>query len=89
MVPLVATRFLEMMSETVVGWLLLDAARIAVDALAKLPEGHKDRAFYEGKKHAGIYYARNVVPGVVAKADVIGAADESALAISEESFATV
>ena len=89
MVPLVSTRFLEMMSETVVGWLLLDGAKVALDAAAKLPEGHKDRAFYEGKKAAAIYYARNVVPGVVAKAEIIAAADDSALNISDEAFATI
>jgi hypothetical protein len=89
MVPLVSTRFLEMMSETAVGWLLLDGAKIALDAAAKLPDGHKDKSFYEGKKAAGIYYARNVLPGVTAKAEVIAAADDSALEISEESFATI
>ncbi|HLL24878.1 MAG TPA: acyl-CoA dehydrogenase, partial [Kofleriaceae bacterium] len=49
MVPTVANRFLEMMSETVLGWLLLEQAVIADAALAKLPADHHDRAFYEGK----------------------------------------
>jgi alkylation response protein AidB-like acyl-CoA dehydrogenase len=46
MVPAAANRFLEMMAETTVGWLLLDAAVIADAAAAKLPADHPDRAFY-------------------------------------------
>jgi alkylation response protein AidB-like acyl-CoA dehydrogenase len=88
-VPLMANRVLEMMAETAVGWLLLEQARIALDAKAKLPDGHKDHAFYEGKKAAAVYFARNVLPGVASKADVIAQADESALSISDEAFATV
>ena len=92
MVPLFANRFLEMMSELALGWLLLDAARIAHDAQAKLPagdEGAKDRAFYEGKKAAAAYFAKNVLPGVVQKAEILGSEDRTALDISEEAFATV
>lgn len=89
MVPLMSTRFLEMMAETAVGWLLLDGARIALEAAARLPEGHKDRAFYEGKRAAAVYYALNVLPGVVDKADIIAKGDSSALDISVDAFATV
>jgi alkylation response protein AidB-like acyl-CoA dehydrogenase len=92
MVPLFANRFLEMMSELALGWLLLDAARIAHDAQAKLPagdEGAKDRTFYEGKKAAAAYFAKNVLPGVVQKAEILGTEDRSALDISEEAFASV
>ncbi|HMG55783.1 MAG TPA: acyl-CoA dehydrogenase, partial [Kofleriaceae bacterium] len=59
MVPAVANRFLEMMSEVAVGWMLLDGARLAHDAQAKLPAGdagERDRAFYEGKKHAAAFF---------------------------------
>ena len=89
MVPLMANRFLEMMAETAVSWMLLDQARIALSATAKLPDGHKDKAFYEGKRAAAVYYARNVLPGVISKADVIAAGDDSALQISDEAYATV
>jgi hypothetical protein len=92
MVPLAANTFLEMMSETSVAWLLLDGAVIALDALAKLPagdEGAKDRAFYEGKRHAAVYYARAVLPRVRFHAEVLGREDTSALDISNEAFATV
>jgi alkylation response protein AidB-like acyl-CoA dehydrogenase len=87
MVPTVANRFLEMMSETVIGWLLLDAAVIAEAASAKLPDGHADKAFYAGKVFAAQYFARNVLPGVVAKAQLIAKNDRSALDVPVAAFA--
>jgi len=92
MVPLASTRFLEMMSELAVGWLLLEGARIAHDAQSKLPEGDagaRDRAFYEGKKHAARYYALNVVPGVKLKAEILAREDSSPVDMPAESFATI
>jgi alkylation response protein AidB-like acyl-CoA dehydrogenase len=87
MVPTVANRFLEMMSEAVVGWLLLEQAVIAEAAAAKLPADHADRAFYDGKRYAAQYYAFNVLPGVRAKAQLIGREDRSMLDISIAAFA--
>jgi hypothetical protein len=89
MVPLNANRFLEMMAETAVGWLLLEQAKIAVDKGDALPEGHADKAFYAGKRAAGIYYALNVLPGVAHKADLIATGDDSALTIPDGGFATL
>ncbi|HET6613954.1 MAG TPA: acyl-CoA dehydrogenase [Kofleriaceae bacterium] len=86
MVPLIANRFLEMMAETTVAWLLLDGAIIADSAAAKLPEDHPDRAFYAGKRHAAVYYAHNVLPGVTEKAAILAAEDKSALDIPEAAF---
>jgi alkylation response protein AidB-like acyl-CoA dehydrogenase len=81
LVPLNANRFLDMMSETTVAWLLLDGARIALEKLAELPADHDDRRFYEGKRHSAVYYALNVLPGVVAKAKTMANEDRSALDI--------
>jgi hypothetical protein len=92
MVPLAANTFLEMMSEVAVGWLLLEGARIGLDASAKLPsgaEGDKDRAFYAGKRHAAAYFARTVLPRVKLEAEVLGREDASALDITGEAFASV
>ncbi|AKT40056.1 acyl-CoA dehydrogenase [Chondromyces crocatus] len=92
MVPLAANRFLEMMSETAVAWLLLDGARIAIDAQAKLPADDSaapERAFYEGKKQAALYYALNVLPHVRLNAEILGREDASALDIPLDAFATV
>jgi hypothetical protein len=87
MVPAAANRFLEMMAETTLGWLLLDAAVIAEAAAAKLPADHPDRRFYEGKRFAAQYFALNVLPGVVAKAQLIAREDRSALDIPASAFA--
>ena len=86
MVPSVANRFLEMMSETTVGWLLLDQAVIAEAAAAKLPADHPDKAFYAGKLYAAQYFAFNVLPGVVAKAQLIAREDRSAVDIPVDAF---
>jgi hypothetical protein len=87
MVPVVANRFLEMMSETTIGWLLLEQAVIAEAALAKLSADHPDRAFYQGKAYGARYFALNVLPGVVAKAQLIAREDRSAVDIPVDAFA--
>ena len=87
MVPTVANRFLEMMSETVVGWLLLEQAVIAEAAIAKLAPDHHDRAFYEGKRYGALFFAYNVLPGVAAKAQLIAREDRTALDIPIGAFA--
>jgi Acetyl-CoA dehydrogenase C-terminal like/Acyl-CoA dehydrogenase, C-terminal domain len=87
LIPASANRFLEMMAETTVGWMLLEQAAIALVAQAKLSEEHPDRAFYEGKKFAALYFARNVLPGVAEKARIIASEDRSALDIPVEGFA--
>ncbi len=89
MVPLQGNRFLEMMSETTVGWMLLEGAAIALAKKASVAAGHPDAAFYDGKVAAALYYARNVLPGVEFKAKLMGDEDKSALDISDAAFATV
>lgn len=88
-VPLTSTRFLQIMSEMVVGWLLLDAAVIALEAQKKVAKDHPDWAFYEGKKFSAVYWAHNVLSGVPALAEIIRAADSSPIEIPNEAFATV
>ncbi|MBI4951092.1 MAG: acyl-CoA dehydrogenase [Myxococcales bacterium] len=88
-VQLQANRFLTMMSELTVGWLLCDAAVIAVDKQKALPEGDPDRLFYEGKKQAAIFFASQVVPGIVGAAKMIATGDRSAIDIPTAAFATV
>ena len=88
LVPLVANRFLEMMAEGTVGWLLLEGAVLADKAAAELADGHPDKAFYAGRKYAAMFYARNVLPGVADKAALIAKEDRSPMEIPEEAFAT-
>ncbi|MFO0662654.1 MAG: acyl-CoA dehydrogenase [Polyangiaceae bacterium] len=89
LVPLGATRFLEMMAELTVGWLLLEGGIIAEEKRSAVAAGHPDHAFYTGRMASAQYYARNVLPGVVSKAELMGAEDKSALEIPAEAFATV
>ena len=70
-----------------VGWMLLEGAVIACEKATGLAPGHADAAFYAGKKAAGIYYARNVLPNVVSNARVIAAGDTSPLDIPDGGFA--
>lgn len=78
LIPQYSTRFLELMAEVTLAWLLVDQARIASDALAALPEGHADQAFYRGKIAAAKFYVHNVLPGVHAKAAIIAGHDRTA-----------
>ena len=89
MVPLYANRFLEMMSETAVAWMLLEGAAIAHEKLGKLAATDTDHAFYTGKVAAALYYARTVLPGVEQKAASMGDEDRSPLDVPEAAFATV
>lgn len=87
LVPLMANRFLRMMSELAVGWVLLDGAMVAEAALVKLPSGHVDRSFYEGKRYAALWYGRNVLPEVEHNAKVCLLEDASPIEISDAAFA--
>ncbi len=81
-----ANRFLNMMARLAVGWLLLDGAVLADAAQEKLPEGDADRAFYEGKKQAALWFARNELPKVEAEAKLLLEQDASALDIPDAGF---
>jgi alkylation response protein AidB-like acyl-CoA dehydrogenase len=89
MVPLYATRYLEMMAETAVGWLLLEGAVLAEEKAKTVVAGHPDANFYKGKTHAAVYFAKNVLPAVADKAKLLSDEDKSALEIPDEAFATV
>lgn len=86
-----ANRFLEMISQVAVGWLLLDAAAISHSALEKLKKagaeaGDPEVSFYSGKMHAARYYARNVVTRVPLAAELMGQGEGSPLEIPEAAF---
>jgi len=88
LIPLNANRFLQLMSQLAIGWILLDAALISEKALESLPAGHRDRAFYEGKRHSSLWFARNVLPEVEQGARLIAAGDSSPMDIPEAAFAS-
>ena len=88
LVPLNANRFLEMMSELAVAWQLLEGAIVAEEKAKSVAAGHPDAAFYAGKTATALYYARNVLPGVEQKAQLLQTEDRSALDIPDAAFAT-
>ena len=86
LVPLTANRFMEMMSQTAVAWLLLEAALIA-DAKSKdVADNHPDKAFYTGKIFSAKYFANLELPRVTASADNLAVEDRSALDIPDAGF---
>jgi hypothetical protein len=87
LIPLSANRFLQMMSEVAVGWLLLEAAVLAEKKLEALPAADPDRAFYEGKRWSALWYARNVLPTVEQSARLMAAEDASPMQIPDAAFA--
>ncbi|HTJ83985.1 MAG TPA: acyl-CoA dehydrogenase [Polyangiaceae bacterium] len=90
LVPLFANRVLEMMSELCCAWLLTDGARIAHEALKKLPAGEgaaAERAFYEGKVHCATYFVKNILPNAKLTAETLAREDTSALDIPVAGFA--
>ena len=88
LIPLSANRFLQMMSEVAVGWLLLDAAVLAEKKQQGLSETDPDRAFYEGKKWSALWYARNVLPTVEQSARLMAMEDASPMRIPDAAFAS-
>jgi alkylation response protein AidB-like acyl-CoA dehydrogenase len=87
-IPLASENFLEMMSELAVGWLLLEQASLA-DGKLEGGASASDQAFYEGKRQGAIYYALNVLPAVVTKAQILSANDTSPLDIPDEGFGRI
>ncbi|MEM1413295.1 MAG: acyl-CoA dehydrogenase [Myxococcota bacterium] len=85
-IPLAAERFLGMMSKLSIGWLLLEASVLADEKLQGGIESEAEKAFYEGKKASGIFFALNVLPEVVAAARVLKTADQSPVEISDAAF---
>ncbi len=92
LVPLAANRVLEMMSELCCTWLLCDGARIAQDALDKLPKGEDtqaERSFYEGKVLVAKYAVHNILPHAKLTAEILGREDTSALDMPVSGFASI
>ncbi len=89
LVPLHANRFLEMMAETAVGWLLLEGAAIAKEKKKGVAAGHPDGAYYDGKVAAALYFARNLLPTVELKAKLMADEDRSPIEIPDAGFASV
>src|SRR5215470_231859 len=86
LIGLSANRFLTMMSQEAVGWLLLDAAALAQKKLAAGGLSESERAFYTGKVQSALWFARNVLPQVEASARSLATEDASPLEIPDAAF---
>ena len=86
LVPLNANRFLTIMSQLAVGWLLLDAALLSESAAKALSADHPDRSFYLGKRASALWYARNVLSGIPGASKAALLKDASPMDLPEGGF---
>lgn len=80
------TRFLEMMGEVTVAWLLLEGALIADDRLASASPTPADVNFYQGKVQASRFFLWHVLPSVSARAALIRNGDAAAVEATAGTF---
>lgn len=101
---LYATPFLDIMGDLIIGWLLLQGARIAREKLnilykekgaadgkarRALADEDQETAFYAGKVAAAEFFATHVLFTIKSRCDAIGKGDESALKMSPASFSGI
>nr|WP_256489575.1 acyl-CoA dehydrogenase [Pleionea sp. CnH1-48] len=84
----VSTRFLEMMAEVTISWLLLDGALIAQSAITASDVNDDEKAFYEGRILSAQFYIHNILPNVFSKYEIIKREDVSALESNSDTFMT-
>jgi alkylation response protein AidB-like acyl-CoA dehydrogenase len=77
--------FLLAVGDLLIGWLLLEHAEIALNALDDGPS-QRDRSFYEGKVAAAEFFARNVLPRLTADRTIAEGVDLAIMDLGEEAF---
>ncbi|WP_016700577.1 acyl-CoA dehydrogenase [Actinoalloteichus spitiensis] len=78
-------RLLLSAGDLLIGWLLLRQAEVASTAL----DGDvtpRDRAFYEGKLAVASFFAKNVLPELSARRQILSATDNALMDVPEEAF---
>ncbi len=81
---MVATQFLELMSELCVGWLLLEAAVLA--KAKNTAADDPDYAFYTGKVAVAEYFSQFVLPTIPGRAMTLCNAPGSVLELADAAF---
>lgn len=81
-----STRLLEMLAETCVAWVLLEAAVAARRALGHGVERDSRVAFYQGKIDSAKFFIYNILPGVRAKAEIIRDHEKSLVVMPSANF---
>ncbi len=88
-VGLGSVRYLLAVGDLLIGWRLLVQAGIAHAALADAPEtsnAKNDKAFYQGKIATAAFFARNMLPKLIAQRNVIESIDDDIMRVSEAAF---
>ncbi len=76
--------FLYAMSDTVMAWMLLWRASVAVPKIEKA--GKKDRAFYEGQIKTADFFINSILPETMGKMNAIETATSAAIEMPDEGF---
>src|SRR4051812_44654500 len=85
LVGLEAVPFLLAVGDVLIGWLLLQQAEIALNALDGAAAQH-DQAFYTGKVATATFFAKNMLPQLAAQRRIIDAVDLTIMEMPEEAF---
>jgi hypothetical protein len=85
LVGLEAVPFLLAVGDVLIGWLLLQQAETALNALDD-PAAQDDRAFYSGKIATATFFAKNMLPRLAAQRRIIDAVDLTVMEMPEEAF---
>ncbi|MHB8828444.1 MAG: acyl-CoA dehydrogenase [Syntrophales bacterium] len=83
LIPLNAVKTLMLCAQVQTAECLLQQAFIALDRLKRLPDGHFDRLFYEGKIASARHYVRQILPAIFAQYDSIKSGDRNCLECPE------
>ncbi|MFY9918587.1 MAG: acyl-CoA dehydrogenase [Mycobacterium sp.] len=84
-VGLESVAFLLAVGDLLIGWLLLEHAEIALNALDADPSD-RDREFYTGKVAAANFFAKNVLPRLAAERKIGEGVDLAIMDLGEEAF---
>jgi acyl-CoA dehydrogenase len=82
----ISTRYLEMMAEVVIAWLLLDSAVISDEKIMNGGLSGSDASFYEGKIASARFYIYNILPYAFTKADIIAGENDAVVSSKVEYF---
>ena len=80
-----SVRFLLAVGDLLIGWLLLQQAEIALNALDS-EVSDRDRSFYAGKVAVANFFAKNVLPRLTADRKIVEAVDLTTMDLREEAF---
>jgi alkylation response protein AidB-like acyl-CoA dehydrogenase len=78
-------RLLMSTGDVLIGWLLLRQAEVALTALTS-EVSPRDAAFYQGKIAAATFFARNILPELTARRQIVQATDNTLMDVPEDAF---